>query len=426
MTTKDNDTEDVKTCCNCDTEITDGSEHQHDNDTYCEDCFDELFGTCEHCSNVVSQDNLNAVYVPELRLQRTRRGQHIEHWCDECTAHHASKCNECYDYFDANLVHSDEYTTICHTCFDNGDWVHCESCGNLTSEAYSRGDYYYCESCDPGDDDDDDEDGDYNGIHEYGYKPKPLFFPPDRANDRTTLYYGVELEVQMDNISRAAQHTLGTLGENHAYMKHDGSVNHGFEIVTHPHTLDEHRKLWPAWFDDLPKDVRSYESGACGLHIHVGKSALSTYLIGKLLVFMNADHNRTFVECIAQRTANSYCEIKNKKLTDARRTSYDRYEAVNLCPSATIEFRIFRGNVRRERFFKALEFVDALIHWAKDAPSSDLRYQDFVKWVRKNRKAYRVLDTYLVEKGYLPKPTVRQGTLLTVQQGEDQKELVCA
>ncbi len=62
----------------------------------------------------------------------------------------------------------------------------------------------------------------------------------------------------------------------HIYCKHDGSLEDGFEIVTHPMSLEYHEKHMP-WAAVLQEAVsmgyRSHQAGTCGLHIHVSRSA---------------------------------------------------------------------------------------------------------------------------------------------------------
>ena len=50
---------------------------------------------------------------------------------------------------------------------------------------------------------------------------------------------------------------------------------------------------------------------------------------------------------------------------------------------------------------KAIEFVDAAIHWAKAEGLKALGYQGYCNYVRDNRKDYPNLYSYLVETAYL-------------------------
>ena len=81
-----------------------------------------------------------------------------------------------------------------------------------------------------------------------------------------------------------------------------------------------------------------------------------------MLLFVNSRENAKFITVIAGRNANRFCKIQDKVLGDYRRAR-DRYEALNLTNKGTVEFRIFRGTLKRESLFKSLEFCDALLHF---------------------------------------------------------------
>ena len=75
----------------------------------------------------------------------------------------------------------------------------------------------------------------------YSHKPKPIFF----GNDTSDGYYGVELEIDNGNDRENAAEDIQALGD-HIYLKEDGSLSFaGFEIVTHPVTLDYHANSFP-------------------------------------------------------------------------------------------------------------------------------------------------------------------------------------
>ena len=90
------------------------------------------------------------------------------------------------------------------------------------------GDDVYCETC-------------YHqkmgGIHDYSYKPDPIFYGD---GDR---FLGVELEIDGGGeIGWKAEDILDIANwkDEHMYCKHDGSLDDGLELVTHPMTLGYH------------------------------------------------------------------------------------------------------------------------------------------------------------------------------------------
>jgi len=118
-----------------------------------------------------------------------------------------------------------------------------------------------------------------------------------------------------------------------------------------------------------------------------------------MLLFVNTQENIRFVTTIAGRPPNTYCQIKEKTYKSADpRQMQDRYEALNLANKATVEFRIFRGTLKRESLFKSLEFCDALIHFCKDCSvnvSDTRRVDKFIEYVKLNSKEWPHLWAFI-------------------------------
>lgn len=123
----------------------------------------------------------------------------------------------------------DEDTILCHDCFDD-HYHRCDCCSRIIRDDRIcwRNDVPYCEPCF---EDFDDE------IEEYSYKPEPIFYGKGKR------YLGVELEVdnggKVDSNAESIKE-VANYHEEHVYIKSDGSLDDGFEIVSHPMTLDYH------------------------------------------------------------------------------------------------------------------------------------------------------------------------------------------
>ena len=120
--------------------------------------------------------------------------------------------------------------------------------------------------------------------------------PSDKKVNGEYLRYGVELEVlpKTSVASKVAKYNCGKSLHNFALLKSDSSLGSaGFEIVTVPATLEFHRKvLWNDFFktpfsDGLTaaKSVQSWDTGVCGIHVHLTRAALTEMQLSKLLVF---------------------------------------------------------------------------------------------------------------------------------------------
>lgn len=79
-----------------------------------------------------------------------------------------------------------------------------------------------------------------------------------------------------DNENAEALLNIANRYNEHIYCKHDGSIDNGFEMVSHPMSLEYHTNEmnWLDVFNNaVSMDYRSHQTNTCGLHIHVNRSA---------------------------------------------------------------------------------------------------------------------------------------------------------
>jgi hypothetical protein len=221
---------------------------------------------------------------------------------------------------------------------------------------------------------------------------------------RGAIWYGVELEVETtsSDVSDAAYDCRRAIGEGFVITKHDGSLGAGgFELVSIPAPLERHKRQWDSFLSNPPRGLRSWETqNRCGMHVNVSRKPLSQLAIGKILVFINADENRSFVERVAGRPSCFYSDYRKKTITDARRYTEHR-EAVNLSNRERVEIRIFRGTLKKSSFMKNLEFVHAMVRFCRFTGINHLDVYSFLDWFKGTRKDYPYLDQWLVSKGYI-------------------------
>lgn len=352
-----------------------------DTELYCETCKDAI-PVCDRCNEHTTETH----------------SVDGDSWCESCRDDHAVRCDDCRDWFDADdnngMSHgSDWYCESCSEIYST-----CDTCGTLlsTDNQYSdsNGEGTYCERHQPSD----DEESDNDFIHDYSYNPRPIFHG-------TGIHYGVELEVTCDRDS--AEDTIDVLGgDSHVYLKNDSSIGGGYEIVTHPHTLDSHRKLW-AGFNDYARRM-GFKANSNGMHVHIDRAKLSPYRIAIMQRFINRDDNRAFIGFIAQRSDSSWAKC-NPDLAKMRASGNgQRYSALNLNNAKTVEIRIFRGTIRKSEFLKNLEFCDALVQWSIDRSHAETSVSDFAVYVRANRKVYPALDAFMTDGGHLPAMPVKK------------------
>jgi hypothetical protein len=208
-----------------------------------------------------------------------------------------------------------------------------------------------------------------------------------------TRCFGTELEVEItgdgenNSVQKHIRRIDALLGEK-VLMKKDGSLAFGFEITTRPAPIQKQYAIWNKFFSVKHRGLRSYDTNTCGLHFHVNRDSLTEHAIAKIVCFINAEQNKKFIFCIAGRTEGEYCKIKNKTIGQAHVYEGDRHEAVNLSNGNTIEFRIFRGTLKKESLFKAMEFCDAICDYCKQGESLEqsISRTGFVRFVKKQNK----------------------------------------
>ncbi len=237
--------------------------------------------------------------------------------------------------------------------------------------------------------------------------------------------FGIELEVEAKRVRAplpSQYHERDSVSRDHAYSwlrdvdgfkladkyvvcKSDGSLNsRGFEIVTRPDGLAQHKRRWEGFFAATPGGcMTSWSGGRCGMHVHVNRGALSELQLGKMLVFINEPTNQRLVSAVAGRYRSQWCRYSPKTLTSPKDGCDGRRVAVNCENANTVELRIFRGTIVRRAFMKNLEFVAAVVAFCGADRRSFCESKSgtgFCRYVRENRKLYPNLFGFLVEANF--------------------------
>ena len=131
-------------------------------------------------------------------------------------------------------------------------------------------------------------------------------------------------------------------------------------------------------------NVKSHDGRNCGLHVHVSRAALGMtpeaidMVCAKILVLMDKFTPELIAFARRDWTTNHYCkkydgfngsgENSTKKLLGKFKPckdSRDRYHALNLTNSATIEFRIFKGTLNPLTLRATVQLCDTLVQYCK-------------------------------------------------------------
>lgn len=212
-------------------------------------------------------------------------------------------------------------------------------------------------------------------------------------------YFGVELEVDGAGESYANARMVlekANACEDHAYCKHDGSLDSGFEIVTHPMSLEYQCQNMP-WGEvlDSLKDMgyTSHNAGTCGLHCHISRDALGDTqeeqedTIARILYFLEK-HWEELVK-FSRRTQNQLerwaarygYKDSPKEILKKAKGGYGRYTCLNLSPDETIEFRMFRGTLKKNTILATLQLIDKICDVALYLSDGELKKLSWTTFV---------------------------------------------
>lgn len=358
-------------CAECGKVIYKNEEHVYQENYYCDEHFDEKFSICEECGCVTPKDKICSILFHDDTI----------YICEECRDDYFFICQRCEEwerYGDSTIVYtSDGEERWCDGCASEFA-AYCESC-----EEYYDGDLDCCPNC--GHYNDDDEES----IHSYGFKPSPRFNNCGNGDGDDRLYMGVELEVddieEITSPGRSAKE-VANVANGLIYCKHDGSIDNGYENVTHPATLKFHQNI--AGWNDILDTIRSSGYGAadcCGLHVHVSRDFFGDdedaqdLQISKLILLMNRFWNSHIVPLTRRdpdrlaRWASRGTALDNACTKETRMSLIEkckhvrgnRYQAINLNNMNTIEFRIFASTTNVDHLLGTLEFVDSICRSAK-------------------------------------------------------------
>lgn len=257
---------------------------------------------------------------------------------------------------------------------------------------------------------------DRSNIHSYSYKPSPIF------RGLGPLYLGLECEIDVSDVRRkgyslpdVAQYVNSRMDrERIGYLKSDSSIDHGFELVTHPMSYDWAMGDFP-WdmFGELTGTYGVTPDDDCGIHVHVSRDGFSgtrhLYLWQKFF-YRNADpikqlarrdsaqwasfnrDGREFAAYVAKRGGSRgsgverydrwYLPSRWRQVgeTNFRRygetyinpPSLARYSAINVQNDATLEVRVFAGSVDAQEVRAALGMVHASVEYTRQLDTASV------------------------------------------------------
>lgn len=336
--------------------------------------------------------------------------------CPSCLERETIICAHCGDRIWSDENAGNSYIALCQDCYDD-HYTTCERCESIIhrDNANYIGDYAYCDDCY-------DRIKDHS-IHDYSYKPDPIFYGSGKR------FFGVELEIDdggRDDDNAQSLLDIVNLCDEKIYIKCDGSLDDGMEIVTHPMTLDYHKNQMP-WQDIMDEAIslgyKSHKSGTCGLHVHVNRETFGDTreaqddAISRVLYFVEHHWNellkfsrRTEAQMNQWAARYGYKNSPKEILDHAKKDEKGRYTCVNITNWNTVEFRMFRGTLKYNTLIATLELVNRICNLAvhsDDKRLAKISWSDFVMSL--NESDCVELITYLKERRlYVNAPVQRE------------------
>lgn len=382
----------------------------------CQSCYDDNYHTCYECGQTYHYHDITIINSTPV--------------CDNCRDVDYFSCDRCdeWEHYD-NASTTADGDTVCEYCLSN-HYTECVRCGEYhrNDELYliSEGNYV-CPNC--LDEDDDIRESPNNATyarpaasHELRYMGR-IDGPFTRANfalvnytynqylaryltelddEDIKRYYGIEIEASGAGRSDRNVNELHNALNDARYIvcKGDASVNNGIEVVTMPSTLNY--LLDGDELDNICDTLQVLGYGAdrsCGLHIHVSRASLATDTLTETMVRARilwlVERFKAELKQLARRETWQYCRFASDKGfprglgwrdMDAlfrdrvfefdriyrNMSARDRYLAVNLGPSETIEFRLFGGTIDANRIRMYVDVIDAIVETARNVKRPEL------------------------------------------------------
>ena len=311
--------------------------HQH----YCDDCVE----VCSCCGETIAR-------------QLAEQPEDSDFWyCSRCLHSNCYQCAECNRYYRyEDSLREVDNRWFCDDCYENHR--------PIISDYHSM--------------------KEYSDIVFYG--------EADRCEE---LHIGIEIEsdcdhrVERERIAGGVKDILGDF----VNIENDGSLNYGFEVITHPATLNYHLSMMPKYREAfeylIDNDMRGHDISTTGMHYHMDRRYFGSkedssiaklmYLVERYFKEFKIFARRTDAQCAdwCRSRKQSYNGkagwIKQAVMESKAYSSYQqRYYNINLLNTDTIEIRLWKSTHNIETFEATLRFTARLAQLCRDTRAVDL------------------------------------------------------
>lgn len=290
--------------------------------------------------------------------------------CRECFSkkfkEYKAKCENCNCYSEIESCYYSPRSKkfLCKYCINR--YTFCARCGNVF-ENDTDCVCYECRSP--------------KFIRSYFYKPSPCFYDhelPVSIEKSGKIFIGVELEIGGGTLSDIEKFLSKNFANQFFYFKSDVSIpKYGFEIVSHPATIEGHFNLlpWKEIFEDL-KQLQINKTENCGIHFHINRDFFNEEEIAVADFLIN--YFSSFFSIIGEREFNRYCSASIKRTADWGRSRLSQHHhSVNLTNRNTIEFRFFKSTNNIENLFLKLDFINKFCNFIKNKKTKEFIIDEY-------------------------------------------------
>ena len=346
---------------------------------YCESCADWYTAICEECGERYETDDMTYL----------ANGNYV---CDDCRDEYYSECDECGEWFrtdDMTEVRSGDL--VCDGCLDS-EYSYCDECCEFVPNSEFDDDLGMCDGCaerlgcaetdrlvseieaamrvgaETTTEDSNTEPRSSNAVvRPYHSRPSFRYFGYDESSDEEFAGMGAELEVDcIDGATGYRQRALNRIDRiagDRVYFNSDCSLHNGFEIITHPHTLEAFNEIpWEGIMDACKENgYSSHDAGTCGLHFHFSRRMFGCDTetqddnISKLVQFFEFYWDELVKASRREGNQLRWCNkkgyISKKRIKDYVKEKWGGHdEAINNGNPNTVEIRIMRGTLNVNSF----------------------------------------------------------------------------
>jgi hypothetical protein len=447
----------------------------------CQNCWDSYYLKCDYCGTLTNKHG-SVSYQLDYDYDDWENGHNIKRMCRRCYTEHFLKCGRCQmpvdrehwvnislecghpneertwnmyevdgqlmqeeDFWDMGEEEANDHiveirkpwAVACPHCAEDAI-TQCDKCGANVVEWKRmkmgwRGDVIkVCQAC-------------YHNrqvVKAYDYSVKPKFkYAPVEPTLSQMLYYGVEIEMEYPGkivdwvdgkpmrlqdrgLEELGQEIMDWWDDDFCYIKHDGTLDFGYEAVTHPFTWNwfiDNQDKWIeflTWLRELGFQASYYSPRknkfTCGMHVHMSKEAFTRMHLYKFVHFMYKKSTRPFINAIAERAGSQYADfqVADSKYAvkvgkDKKNASGKRHSAINLlgghahekgrapAECQTCEVRIFQGFLEPVKFFKNMEFLQSLYEFTSCNAPRDMQVKKYLEHLLNDKGRWMALLNFI-------------------------------